>query len=64
VEVIHFLAIINYNWDIMLESMWSIGGVLLGFWQDSIRSPGTVSILIDSIRSLPGVYLESSRNLE
>jgi hypothetical protein len=46
-----------------VESIWTICGVLLGFWQDWIRSPGIVSILMDSIRSPAGVYLESSRIL-
>jgi len=58
----YFLHQIKYSIGfsgVHLDYWWSPARVL----QDWIRSPGIVSILMDSIRSLPGVYLESSRIL-
>ena len=61
-NIYFFLHQIKLNWilsGVLLDYMWSPARVV----KDWIRSPGEVSILMDSIRSLFGVYLESARIL-
>ena len=55
-----FLHQIKLNWipsGVLLDYMWSPAWLL----RDWIRSPGTVSILMESIRILSGRYLEFTR---
>ena len=45
----------------LLESMWSLLGIPALVLKDFNRSPGLVSLLVDSIRTSCGVHLEFSR---